>query len=39
VYPADLLGSFYLLAGIDANANLPNPEGWMPACWTRNGKA
>jgi hypothetical protein len=27
VYPADLLGSFYLLAGIDANANLPNPEG------------
>jgi hypothetical protein len=27
VYPADLLGSFYLLAGIDANAKLPNPEG------------
>ncbi len=27
VYPADLLGSFYLLAGIDANASLPNPEG------------
>jgi hypothetical protein len=27
VYPADLLGSFYLLAGIDASAKLPNPEG------------
>ncbi len=27
VYPADLLGSFYLLAGIDATAKLPNPEG------------
>jgi hypothetical protein len=27
VYPADLLGSMYLLAGIDANASLPNPEG------------
>ncbi len=27
VYPADLLGSFYLLAGIDAGASLPNPEG------------
>ena len=28
VYPADLLGSFYLLAGIDANANLPHPMGF-----------
>jgi uncharacterized protein (DUF1501 family) len=28
VYPADLLGSFYLLAGIDANAPLPNPLGF-----------
>lgn len=27
VYPADLLGSFYLLAGIDASATLPNPLG------------
>lgn len=27
VYPADLLGSFYLLAGIDAAAKLPNPLG------------
>jgi uncharacterized protein (DUF1501 family) len=27
VYPADLLGSFYQLAGIDANATLPNPLG------------
>jgi uncharacterized protein (DUF1501 family) len=27
VYPADLLGSMYLLAGIDGNASLPNPEG------------
>jgi hypothetical protein len=27
VYPADLLGSFYLLAGIDANAKLPHPWG------------
>jgi len=27
VYPADLLGSFYLLAGIDTTAKLPNPEG------------
>ncbi len=27
VYPADLMGSFYLLAGIDAGAPLPNPEG------------
>jgi len=27
VYPADLLGSFYLLAGIDANAKLPHPLG------------
>lgn len=28
VYPADLLGSFYLLAGIDANAKLPHPLGF-----------
>jgi len=28
VYPADLLGSFYLLAGIDANARLPHPLGF-----------
>jgi hypothetical protein len=28
VYPADLLGSFYLLAGIDAGAKLPNPLGF-----------
>jgi len=27
VYPADLLGSIYLLAGIDPAAPLPNPEG------------
>jgi hypothetical protein len=27
VYPADLLGSFYLLAGIDATAKLPHPWG------------
>ncbi|MCX7007807.1 MAG: DUF1501 domain-containing protein [Kiritimatiellaeota bacterium] len=27
VYPADLLGSFYLLAGIDASAKLPHPWG------------
>ncbi len=28
VYPADLLGSFYLLAGIDSNAKLPHPLGF-----------
>ena len=28
VYPADLLGTFYLLAGIDAKASLPNPLGF-----------
>lgn len=28
VYPADLLGSFYLLAGIDVNAKLPHPLGF-----------
>ena len=28
VYPADLLGSFYLLAGIDAAAQLPHPLGF-----------
>jgi len=28
VYPADLLGSFYLLAGIDAGAQLPHPLGF-----------
>ncbi|MBI5801989.1 MAG: DUF1501 domain-containing protein [Verrucomicrobia bacterium] len=28
VYPADLLGSFYLLAGIDADAKLPHPLGF-----------
>jgi uncharacterized protein (DUF1501 family) len=27
VYPIDLLGSIYALAGIDANAKLPHPEG------------
>lgn len=27
VYPADLLGTFYLLAGIDAKAKLPHPWG------------
>jgi hypothetical protein len=27
VYPVDLLGSFYLLAGIDAKAKLPHPWG------------
>ena len=27
VYPADLLGSMYLLAGIDTNAQLPHPLG------------
>jgi uncharacterized protein (DUF1501 family) len=27
VYPIDLLGSIYQLAGIDANAPLPHPEG------------
>jgi hypothetical protein len=28
VYPADLMGSFYLLAGIDATAKLPHPLGF-----------
>ena len=28
VYPADLLGTFYLLAGIDAGAKLPHPLGF-----------
>jgi hypothetical protein len=28
VYPADLLGSFYLLAGIDPAAKLPHPLGF-----------
>jgi hypothetical protein len=28
VYPADLLGSFYQLAGIDATAKLPHPLGF-----------
>ena len=28
VYPADLLGSLYLLAGIDATAKLPHPLGF-----------
>ncbi len=28
VYPADLLGSFYLLADIDADAKLPHPLGF-----------
>ncbi len=28
VYPADLLGSIYQLAGIDANARLPHPLGF-----------
>ncbi len=27
VYPVDLLGSIYLMAGIDPNAKLPHPEG------------
>lgn len=27
VYPGDLLGTFYLLGGIDQNASLPNPLG------------
>ncbi len=27
VYPVDLLGSIYQLAGIDFNANLPHPDG------------
>ena len=27
VYPIDLLGSIYELAGIDADAKLPHPEG------------
>jgi hypothetical protein len=27
VYPVDLLGSIYQLAGIDASANLPHPMG------------
>lgn len=27
VYPVDLLGTIYLLAGIDTNAKLPHPEG------------
>ncbi|MCX7886958.1 MAG: DUF1501 domain-containing protein [Verrucomicrobiae bacterium] len=27
VYPVDLLGTIYLLAGIDPNAKLPHPEG------------
>ncbi len=28
VYPADLLGTFYLLAGIDSHAKLPHPLGF-----------
>ena len=28
VYPIDLLGSIYDLAGIDSNAKLPHPEGY-----------
>ena len=28
VYPADLMGTFYLLAGIDANMKLPHPLGF-----------
>ena len=28
VYPADLLGTFYLLAGIDVTAKLPHPLGF-----------
>jgi len=28
VYPADLLGTFYLLAGIDATTKLPHPLGF-----------
>jgi len=28
VYPADLLGTFYHLAGIDPAASLPNPLGF-----------
>ena len=28
VYPADLLGTFYLLAGIDPSAQLPHPLGF-----------
>jgi len=28
VYPADLLGTFYLLAGIDATTQLPHPLGF-----------
>ena len=27
VYPVDLLGSIYQLAGIDADAKLPHPDG------------
>ena len=27
VYPVDLLGTFYLLAGIDPKADLPDPQG------------
>ena len=27
VYPFDLLGSIYQLAGIDFNSKLPHPEG------------
>ncbi|MDZ4199465.1 MAG: DUF1501 domain-containing protein, partial [Kiritimatiellia bacterium] len=27
IYPSDLLGSIYQLAGIDTNAKLPHPEG------------
>jgi hypothetical protein len=30
VWPLDLLGSIYQLAGIDYTANLPHPEG-LPA--------
>jgi hypothetical protein len=30
VYPIDLLGTIYDLAGIDSNAKLPHPEG-LPA--------
>lgn len=38
VYPIDLLGSIYELAGIDTNAKLPHPEGFDAAVLNLNEK-
>jgi hypothetical protein len=38
VYPIDLLGSIYELAGIDTNAKLPHPEGFDASVLNLNEK-